>query len=81
MKDDWQKKNEYKTVEDLILLHSTNSAYLVRDGNNTKHWLPKSQVQNINYGQSVRDSESGLMVKEIESLELPSWLAKEKGFN
>lgn len=71
----WKDK-QTAIITDLILIHSTNAAYLVRNHDGAKIWIPQSLVFNINLGNDVKDSESGLMVKEIDSLEIPFWLAK-----
>lgn len=67
------------TVRDLILLKNTGRALLVRDLNGEEHWLPLSQCENISYGDNVTDSKTKQPAKEINSLDIPEWLAEDKG--
>ena len=50
------------------LIHETDSAVLVKDCDDVQHWLPKSKIVWI-------DGEMGGSV----TLELPVWLATERG--
>lgn len=71
-------------IRDLILMHETPQAYLVRpvEGQlDEKAWLPKSQVANIKFGDNVEDEETGMAAKIILSLEIPEWLAKQTGWS
>lgn len=65
-------------LEDLWLVSETEKAYLIRttvsDGD---IWIPKSQVREIQFGKSITDDDEEL--KEIIQLELPEWLAIDKG--
>lgn len=46
------------------LIHETEKAYKVRDGDGKEHWLPKSQCE-----YDTND----------KTFAMPTWLAKEKG--
>ena len=49
------------------LVHETDDAYLVSDGEN-KFWIPKSQISTL------------IMADEVEmEITIPEWLAIEKG--
>jgi len=69
---------EIVDIEDLLLIHTTDKAYLVEDSEGDEFWIPKSQVIDITFGKSKNDS-AGRPVKEIESLTIPEWLAEDKG--
>ena len=69
---------EYIDIEDLLLIHTTDKAYLVEDSEGDEYWIPKSQVQDITFGKSKNDS-ADRPVKEIECLTIPAWLAADKG--
>ena len=71
---------EYVDIEVLLLIHATNQEYLVEDEDGDEYWIPKSQVQDIVFGESKTDS-SGRPVKEIKTLTIPKWLAEDKGLN
>ena len=70
-----------ETVElyDLILVHSTSKAYLIRNEDGEECWIPKSQVQDIRFGKDITDDD-GKPVKEIASITIPEWIAEQKGF-
>lgn len=53
----------------VTVIHETPAAWLLHDGIE-HHWVPKSQVL---------DSEDDLGVGVQTSIELPEWLAEEKG--
>ena len=71
--------NESTVIRDLLLLTSTDKAYLVRMPDDDQVWIPKSQVRDIQFGKELWDDAQGRNVKEIESLEIPEWLAQDKG--
>lgn len=66
-------------IYDLVLLHKTNKAYLVRDNDKYECWIPISQVESIEFGKDLIDEESHQPVKEIYRLTIPEWIAEEKG--
>lgn len=66
---------ETTDIQDLVLLVETEKAYLVRDLNDKEHWLPKSQVKNIELGAERPGTKKGRTEKDITSLTLPVWLA------
>lgn len=70
-------RDDTVTIEDLILLHSTDKAYLVQDLDNEEYWIPKSQVFNIEFGKDIEID--GKPAKEIREMEIPEWLAEDKG--
>ena len=49
------------------LVHETELAYLVRDDDDTEHWLPKSQC-------SITEQRG-----DYVTIELPAWLAENEG--
>lgn len=59
--------NELCIVEDLEILHETDAAILVSIGEGQNIWLPKSK---IDYDGGVGDT---------IDVEMPEWLALEKG--
>ena len=68
-----------ETVEiyDLLLRTETEKAYLIiYEG--LEKWIPKSQVSYIEFGEkkAVPDDR---MLKEIIRMEIPLWIAEEKG--
>ncbi|MFA6100375.1 MAG: hypothetical protein WC750_05940 [Patescibacteria group bacterium] len=69
-----------ETIElyDLILVHSTSRAYLVRSEDGSECWIPKSQVKDIELGKDVV-GDDGNILKEINSLTIPEWLAENHG--
>lgn len=67
-------------IYDLTLLHSTDKAYLVRTVDDEEIWIPKSLVEYIDLGDSFDDDE-GRRCCEINVLEIPEWLADDKGLN
>jgi hypothetical protein len=71
-------RNESTIIFDLMLVHSTNMAYLVRDVDDNEAWIPKSQVRDISFGDDISDDQ-GNRLKEILSIEIPIWLAEDKG--
>lgn len=72
-------EDETVIVENLFLITSTDKAYLVRTIEDEEVWIPKSQVLNINFGKEIFDDEKGANIKEIDSIEIPVWLAEDKG--
>lgn len=65
-------------ISDLILIQSTNSAYLFETIDNQKFWIPKSQVDNISFGKNLDHSETGMPCKEVIDLEIPDWIARQE---
>lgn len=64
------------TEVELELLHETEEAYLVRlEEDCEETWIPKTLVASV--VSSIEDSETGEVV--IITLELPEWVAIEKG--
>jgi len=63
-------------IENLILIHSTPRAFLVRNEDGDDCWIPRSQVINIDFGKDIIIG--GLPAKEILEIELPEWLANDK---
>jgi hypothetical protein len=55
----------------LTFIHETDAAILVRDGLAGEFWLPKSQIE--------YDDEYPLSPEEEIDVEIPDWLAIEKG--
>lgn len=49
------------------IVHETDLAYLVRDGDGDEHWLPKSQCEVIATNTCYI------------TMQMPEWLAEEKG--
>jgi len=70
---------ETTIIEDLVLVHSTDQAYLVRDDQGEEYWIPKSQVVSISFGENIDLGNDGEILKEIIELEIPEWLAEDKG--
>jgi 5,10-methenyltetrahydromethanopterin hydrogenase len=68
-------RNDIVTLEDLVLVHTTDKAYLVRDDDGEESWIPKSQVTNISFGKDIDPGDDGETLKEIIELEIPQWLA------
>lgn len=66
-------------IENLFLVHSTDKAYLVRDDDDKEIWIPKSQVSHISFGEDIDPGNDGEILKEIIELEIPKWLAEDKG--
>lgn len=60
----------------LYLLHHTEKAYLLADEEGEEYWIPKSQVQSIEYGDKITINERPAQEVEIE---IPEWLAEDKG--
>lgn len=59
---------------DVIVIHETPKAILVlEDETEEELWLPKSQIQNCD--------EEDFGVGCVMELQLPLWLAEEKGLN
>lgn len=56
---------------DCYVRHETGSAYLVEVGPGKKEWVPKKMCQ---------IDEKGGSLGECDLLQLPEWLAVEKGF-
>ncbi len=50
------------------LKHETEKAYLINDGGDEDHWIPKAQCE---LGPKQRDG--------TYEITMPMWLAKEKG--
>lgn len=63
------------TLNDFYLIASTDKAILIRDCDERKVWIPRSKIIDIIYGKDLKDTETGLPVKEIRSIEIPEWLA------
>lgn len=87
-----EEEGKYRsvTVKNLIFLHQTAAAILVKEdeeagGSDLKYWLPKSQLRSIKsvFGTSTGLQREGNVLDIIEkgnSLEvtIPKWLADEK---
>ncbi len=71
--------DETVEVYDLMLVHQTSKAYLVRNTDKTESWIPISQVEHIEFGKDTIDEETHRPFKEISRLVLPEWLAEDKG--
>lgn len=69
------------TVEiyDLVLKHQTEMAYLIIDEDGEEYWIPKSQVVKIIFGEDIMIE--GEPAKKISELEIPEWLAEDKGLS
>lgn len=66
------------TIVDVYLVNATPAAYLIRDIDYNDHWIPRSQVIDIQFGDNVTD-EDETELKEIRSIEITEWIAKQKG--
>jgi hypothetical protein len=64
-------------VWDVMLIASTDKAYLIRNVENEEVWVPKSQVEHIEFGRDLK--ENGKSVKEITRMTMPEWIAEKKG--
>jgi hypothetical protein len=69
-----------ETIEiyDALLVTTSHKAYLV-SYHNEEYWIPISQVKYIEYGE-MKSVPGKYMQKEIKTMEIPLWLAEEKGF-
>lgn len=63
-------------LKDILLLATTAKAYLIRTMDDAEVWIPKSQVKDIVFGKDLKDDKTGHMVKEITTIEIPTWLAE-----
>lgn len=67
-------------IEDLVLVAETPLAYLLRRDEDDQEWVPKSQILDIDFGES-HDDEDGRPVKDVRSVEIPLWLARNLGWD
>jgi hypothetical protein len=63
--------NDIVDVDSLEIIHETESAFLLDDGYE-EVWIPKSQIHNI---QDFAHVEIG----DVVNIEIPEWLAEDKG--
>lgn len=65
-------------IYDLLLVTSTKQAYLVRTEDGEEVWIPRSQIEYIEFGATLTDDSNDQPVKEIKIMEIPEWLAEDK---
>lgn len=63
-------------IDNLILVHTTAAAYLVRNVDGEECWIPKSQVDYIEFGADLIDDATHRPMKEISRISMPEWLAE-----
>lgn len=77
-------KEKTVILTDLILMHQTDRAMLVRRLDapvEDKDWIPKGVCKNIIYGENLTDDETNMPAKMIQSVEVPEWVLKDKKLN
>ncbi len=65
--------NEYVLVEAMVRVETPKAILIIEEETGEEFWLPKSQIQNCD--------EEDFGVGCVMELQLPLWLAEEKGLN
>lgn len=73
----YSNNKEIVALSDLFLVHETHGAYLIETVESQQHWIAKSLVEDIDFGEEIREVDR--KYTEIISLEIPEWLAEQKG--